>query len=192
MAQAYVRGPAHIFAGVGMAGTPFYLGTAERTPKIQIRRAFSPVWNDLGGQLVPYDWCYEGQEGFVVADLTRWNQPVLAALQGAPRQTIAAATPGTDVVGDIGTLMVTEGAAIPLWIMFPYTAKAAFAAQPAGYHFLATWLLGPDDLDENNTKNAKVRLSWYCGRAGLISQAPIPGIAWALYDFNLAGMPPID
>ncbi len=190
MAQGYVRGPTHIYCGVGGGDTPVYLGTAERSPRISIRPSFSPYWNDLAGQKVPYDWGFDGEEGFVVADLTRWNQATLAALQARPRGPFLS-TPGISLAGEIGTMMFTENFAVPLWLLFPYSTKPAYATEPQGYHFFGTFLVGPDDLDNNNTGMAKVRCVWYCGRYGTINQ-PVFGANWSLYDNDCSGLPAID
>lgn len=191
MAQPFVRGPAHCFVGIGPGQTPVYLGTAERSPRIQIRPSWSPVFNDIAGQKVPFDWSFDGEEGYVVYDFTRWNEAVWEACQTRPFPPIAGGITGTNVAGDIGTLMLTEGAGYPLWILFPYTLKLAYATQPLGYHFFRTWLMGPDDLDENNTSAARIRGVWYCSRAPTLN-IPAAGLNFSLYDGNMAGLPPID
>lgn len=191
MAQGYVRGPTHIYCGVGSGGAAVYLGTAERSPRISIRPSWSPYYNDIAGQKIPYDWGFDGEEAFVVSDMTRWNQSVLAALQARPRTVIGGSTPGLNVAGEIGSMMITEGLAVGLWLLFTYTSKAAYATQLAGYRFPATWLMGPDDLDNNNTGMAKVRMTWYAGRLGAVNVAGA-GINWLLYDYNVAGLPAIN
>lgn len=190
MAQPYVRGPAHFFVGIGAGQSPVYLGTAERTPKIQIRPAWSPVFNDIAGQKIPYDWSFDGEEGYVVYPFTRWVDPVWRACQARPRPPIIGGVPGLNVAGDIGTLMNTEGMGYPIWVLFPYAAKTAYNTQPAGYHFFSSWLMGPDDLDRNNTDAALVNGVWYCSRKPTLNIAAA-GLDMLLYDYNVAGLPPI-
>lgn len=188
-AQPWVRGPAAIFAGVGSGGAPLFLGHCERTPKIQIRPHYSPVFNDLAGQSIPFDWSFDGEEGYVVCDFTRWDQAVWAACQARPRTSAAGSVPGISQPGDIGTLMIAENFATTLWVLFPYTLKPAFALQPAGYKFFATWLQGPDDLDQNNTTAAKIRAVWYCARKPIA--VGTLGLTLALYNWDMTGLPAI-
>lgn len=178
MAKPYVRGPGFLFANVGGGGSAVFLGTAERSPRIQVRPHFSPVYNDLAGQSVPLDMSFDGEDGFVIADLTRWNESGYAALASRPRFTGAR---GTSVPGDIGTLMITEGWAYGLYCLFPYQSKTAYADMPPGYHFPAAFLEGPDDLDNINTTGGKVRLIWHCLRAYAINSGQ-PGATFTLYD----------
>jgi hypothetical protein len=194
MAQPYVTGPAHLYAGVGAGGAPFFIGHAMRTPRITIRPHFSPVWCDLTGQTVPYDWIFDGEEGFVTYDVSRWNEAGYAALAARPRATGAR---GITLPGDIGSLMITELFAYQLWVVFPYAAKPAYASMPPGYHFLNAWLEGPDELDDLGTTARRNRLVFHCGRSGVITTSPTggQGLTLTLYDTLVAsftGLPSIN
>lgn len=195
MAQPYVTGPAHLYVGLGASFAPLYLGTAERTPRIEIRPAWDAVFNDIAGGKIPLDWLYEGEEAFVTADVTRWNEPVYTLLSARPRTSTAGAVQGQNVPGDIGTLLISENFAFPLWIQFPYVGKAAMAAGnlPPGYRFIAAWLEGPDDLDNLGTMARKTRLVFHCGRAyALSTNAAGGGMTFTLYDHNMTGLPQIN
>jgi hypothetical protein len=139
MAIIYTTGPAHIFSVIPRGGT-FYLGTCEEKPRIVIRRRGRPVRNDIAGE-VPMDLSYMGQEAIIGLDLTRFNEPIVALIDSYPITAagVGGGGPrGTDLIGDIGTLMVTEGANIGIIIQFPYSAFAPFGgvnAMPPGYFF---------------------------------------------------------
>ncbi len=163
MAISYVCGPVSIWVGIGSGGTPVFLGHAERTPSIQIRPQFSPVFSDLAGQRVPLDYLYDGEEAMVSVDLTRYNEAVYAGIASRPVPNL---TRGLDSPGEIGTLIGLEGMAFQLWLNFPYSTKAVFTANamPAGYHFWQTFLEGPDGLDGLGTTNRRLRLNFHCMR----------------------------
>jgi hypothetical protein len=196
MARQYVTGPAHLFVGLGTKGG-VYLGTAEKFPRISIRRQFHPTYTDQGG-LIPHDMAYMGEEAFVAADISRWNESVYAQLAALPRPNssvglsspVQAPVRGTNVGGDIGTLLVGEGMALSLYVQFPYAAlKAAiYPDMPPGYRFAAAYLVGPDELEPLGTTPRKERLLWHCLRT---YNAKSPTL-YTLYDFNLTGLPTPD
>src|SRR5579859_623880 len=96
MATPFVTGPAHMFVGTTRvtngvpqgAGVVFYLGTSEGSPDIDIKPVYEPVYNDLSGS-TPFDLSYMGEEAYITADLTRWNEAVYAAIQARPRHSLA-------------------------------------------------------------------------------------------------------
>lgn len=188
MAKPYVTGPCHLFLGVGPSGAAIYLGTAERTPEIQIRPSWSPVFNSIAGE-VPFDWLFEGEEAFLTADLTRWNEPVYAASASRPN---AGATRGRNIPGDLGTLMISEGFAYQLWALFPYSIlKPAFSDQQQGFRFPAAFLEGPDSLSGLGTINRRNRLMFHAGRAYSINPSGL-GMDFLCYDGDMSGLPPIN
>lgn len=189
MASPYVTGPAHIFCGLQTGGALLYLGTAERWPQVTIRPHYAPLFNDIGGG-VPVDMCYDGEEAFTIADISRWNEPVYALLSARPRPSSGLLTPrGADIAGDVGTLMVTEGHAYPVVVQFPYAAKPAYAAagMPAGYRFPTSYLAGPDTLEPLGTTPSKRRLIWHHLR-----QYSAVAQAFVLYNHDLSGLPAVD
>lgn len=193
MAQLYTTGPAHIFVGVG-TGTGgldvAYLGTCENAPRVQLRPASKGVMNAISGTVVPHDKSFQGEEGFIGLDLTRWNQSVLNVVRG--RAVPSVGPPGAYLPGDYGTLMITEGRAMRVWMTFPYAAKAAFnqaasGAMPPGYRFLYCEPIGPDDLGPLSTE-ARVEHLMFHAIPGYL---PEDG-SLNLYDFDTTGLPAIN
>jgi hypothetical protein len=182
MATPYCTGPALIYVRPPALSGPAFFGTTERTPRIQIRPAWSPVYNDLGGSKVPFDMMYEGEESLESGTFTRWNELIHATLANRPS---TLGSRGRNVAGDIGTYMIAEGMAYTLWMVFPYASKALFAANnmPPGYRFPFSWLEGPDDLDENGTNPRKIGLLWH----SLRGFDPSTG-SFLLYDHDMSAV----
>ncbi len=183
MSSSFVTGPAYCYAGVGgsISSKSFqFLGTCEDTPQVKIKHEWAPLFNSLGGAAIPADEAYQGATGFVRLDLTRYDEGVRQKTTTMPFFT---GTLGTSVFGDLGTLMVTEGAAYPLVISFPYVAKATYTAagMPAGITFVAAWL-EEDDLGNLNTKGRKISLVFRCRRVFTLST-----LSWQLYYYGLPG-----
>lgn len=173
MSQAYVSGPVHCYVGVdpkeGSAdllngggrdpnkSKPIYLGTFQDAPKILTNSQWSPMMNDLWGQTSPFDMSYQGVYADIFGELTVWNWPVLTLCQTRPN---VALTEGADNILSIGTMMVTEGYAYPLWLHFPYyQLKGEFGGlagktnAPPGYRYHAAWLMGPEEEDLGTKPN---------------------------------------
>lgn len=171
--QPWCTGPVHIYT-FGL-----YLGTAERAPRRRLVQHYSPVMNDIGGTQVPFDVCYEGRESFVQCRLSRWNYAVLNQLF-----TISDSTKeGKDLPGDIGTLMLLEGKAFTLQLVYPYaTSKpVAMAGMPTGFRYPATVLETEDD--DPGTEAEYIDLSFHCYR----SYDATTG-TFLLYDNNVTGL----
>lgn len=206
MAQPYVSGPVHVFVGIGgyagstsamLTKNPAYLGTGERAPRPSFRPGFEPLMNDVTGTRIPYDWVFEGEEALVTVRLTRWDENVLFAMQN--RVGAAGQARGLNLANDIGTLMITEGAAFPLWLLFPFgvpgIGKPAMigGGMPQGYHFYAAFLEGPDDMDQLGTNPRTVDLVWHCGRVfaptGIqAGTTTIPRLGNGLYDHDMSAV----
>jgi hypothetical protein len=164
MAQIFTSGPCPIYVGGGASATPLFLGHAEKFPRIALRPRFSDVFCDLSGQSVAYDVSYDGEDATVTADIVRWNEAAYTIIADRAKTNTAAATNrGTNGFGEIGTMMMTEGVGYPLYLIFPFTAKPAYASQPRGYRFWCSFLQGPDDFELGSTAR-KLRLSWRCIR----------------------------
>lgn len=166
MAQIYGTGPAFIYVGLGAAGAPLFLGTTEKTPNIQNRPTYKPVYSDSHGQEVPADVSYQGQDAIISARFTRFNYATLAILQSYTKFLINPANPGTDANGSRGALMLTEGLAYNLWIRYPFSAKVAMqnasnGPLPPGRRYIAAHLI-TDNLDELGTNPLAMSLAWHC------------------------------
>lgn len=176
----YVTGPAAFYVAPNLAGTPQLLGYCETAPRIRITPRYSPVMSDLAGDQIPADWLYQGADADILGDLTIWNWSVLELLMSRPSTTANSA--GVDLEGAVGSLMVGEGFAKTLWVQFPYASKTLFSGQmPAGYRFVATWLMGPDEFDMG-TKANKVHVQFHAARTYKDGK-------WTLYDHDMTGIP---
>lgn len=175
MAGLWCTGPAHLFIGLGLGNfanpavyTPYYVGTDEDSPTIEIAPKYQEVKNDIGGDDAMDD-SYQGRSATIDYNLNRWNEGAIAALEQT--NPFSTTLRGTDNPGDVGSLMQTEGLTFPVWVVFPYAASAptpflgkpAMAGMPAGYHFLAC-ILTSDNHTRLGTKPRRLRFSFRARR----------------------------
>jgi hypothetical protein len=143
--QPWVTGPGHLFAHVGSAGAPLYLGTAENNPRIEIRPAYSPYFNNLFSPKVPMDLLFQGEEAFLYLDVNRFNFTVWNAMHSRPSPT---GTRGTWTAGQLGSFQIFEANAYAFTVQFPYArAKSAMAGLEYCYRFYNVTPVGPDSLE---------------------------------------------
>ena len=164
---------------------PIYLGTAETTPAIDIKRNFRPWYDDEMGTSEEADDLYEGESATVTAIINRWNEPVYAFLACLVNQRALGGLRGFNLPREIGTSMTLEGFAYPLWVQFPYFAKAvnALAGMPPCYRFFNA-RLSNDRLEPLNNESRKTLLVWQCRRfLDVVSGAS------ALYDHDMFNPP---
>lgn len=196
MAQPFTTGPVNIYVAITLtdqtdpfaggrqiAAIPAYLGTMLEAPKHRMTPKWSPVMNDIAGDQEPFDMAYQGQSTDIFGDLTVWNWPVLKACKSRP---VMGTLDGFEPFGSVGTLMITEGFAYQLWLDYPYyRRKAAFADQgaPAGYHYFASWMVGPDEEDPG-TKPNRIHVQFRCQRV----YSPLNG-SFSLYDHDMSAIP---
>lgn len=183
MAQLYATGPVYVFCAVDTGGGLLYLGTGERAPRISITPAYRDVQCDLGGE-APFDTMYSGNSGRVTVTLMRYNEAVLRKIEdyAASLHLIR----GQEDPGEIGSLMLTEGLAYQLVLVFPYATKTAFADMPAGYNFLAAYVRGPDDIESGTSNPKKVQITWQCLRKfDITNQNNFGAGSFKLYDHNI-------
>lgn len=66
------------------------------------------------------DDLYLGEEALIEATLTRWSEAVYATISSKPRF-----GPGRGSIArrDVGTMMVREGRAYPVWVQMPYGVR---------------------------------------------------------------------
>lgn len=215
MAQPYVSGPAHIYVGAtdvvttrqgtfvnsndrsfigASAGPNFYLGTCEQYPVASINAGWEPLFNDVGGSVIPHDIVYQGEEAFIFMTLSRWNEGVYAALASradpatALRQGVAFR--GSNVAGEIGALMLNEVRTFTLWVTFPHSTKIlnTTGQMPPGYRFFTCTLEGPDQLDPlGGTVPRKLNLTVHAWR----QYFPLTQ-DHQLYDHNTGNLPLAD
>lgn len=196
MAKQYVTGPCDIFVNFGttdggIVTAPKFLGHSDRGPRIQIRPQFTNTFVDIMGLKTPFDAIYDGEDALVSFHLNRWNPSIYHATS---HPVDGNSTRGESRFGDVGTLMVYEGAARFLWIRFPHRAKPAYSEQVAGYRFHAAFLQ-TDDLTDLGSKPRKISLVFHCLRKGDFSDADQTALGsgrFTLFDHDMDGLPPVD
>lgn len=185
-AQLWTTGPALIYAGFGSGGTgsvtPNFLGTCENKPRISIEDAWKPVFNDLKGEIKPFDKLYLGESATIALNLGRYDEAVYAQLAAQP---LFNGTRGKNVFGDLGTLAFFEQCAVCIWVKFPYQSFSAYSGMPAGYRFPGVVLASTDF--EGLGLDARVTPLVF--EADSIFSASDQSTL--LYDFNMSGLPPI-
>ncbi len=191
MAQLYSTGPCALFVGLGTGYAPVFLGHGNRAPDISVQPRYKGVQCDLGGE-VDFDTLMVGESGRVSVTLVRYNEAIAAACEAKATAGITAAggpagVRGFSGFGEIGTLMLTEGASYPLWILFPFAGKIpVYATMPAGYRFISTFLQS-DDVQTGTTQPKMMRFTWTCLRS-----FSVPSANFLLFDHNMAGLPPFN
>lgn len=184
--QLYTSGPAHVYWG------QLYLGTARVKPYIEIIPAWSRFYSDETGRVVPRDESFDMEHAVIVAELNRIDFAVYQLLtpqkyegQGLP--TYKGGYAGLKKAGSYtfdatGTMVIAEGFAQDLRIVFPYSPVTAFAGMPPGYRFPTTVFEGPDRFSDMGISDLALTLTWHA----LPSLGGTPGLQnWILYD-NLA------
>jgi hypothetical protein len=108
-----------------------FLGTSEVAPRVRIKRAYKPVMNDIGGQLMPLERIYQGQECQIVTALDRYDEAVYAKIAAAPRSNLGpvAVPRGTNGFYDTGALVQQNSGYFTLILQFPF---ASTINQPVG------------------------------------------------------------
>lgn len=146
---------------LGVLGIPVFLGTCERVPLIRLEQHWQPFIRDDGGLSVPYELIYDSEEAWVYAEINRYNEPVLKAVQDRCFQIGGPALRGFDREEDVGTLARTEGVAYPLWLSFPYAGKLSYgrAGMPPNYVFPQVVAFGPEEMSLGH-RPRKNRLVW--------------------------------
>jgi hypothetical protein len=193
MAQPYCTGPCLSYLKFPGDTAVSFLGTTEHTPNIKFRPAFSPIFNDLAGQLIPYDLMFQSEEAFVFLDLTRWSETVRRRVSARLTLTRTAGGEGIDGPDDIGTFMMSEGQNPILYLAFPYSplspnisgivGKASMNDLPAGYRFFQAVPIGPDDHNQLGTNPYKVLMPFHCIRT--VTTSPL---GFTLCDSDLSDL----
>jgi hypothetical protein len=191
-------------ASVNNANAKF-LGWCEEAPEIDVQQKWVPVFTDVGGNQVPTDKSWQREIGFIGMSLSQFNRfPYYSATyQPRPATSLAGvdnpAFRGLASPGDVGTLMLTEGQAIVIYVQFPYAVKPAMgggAGPPAGmeqgYRFFAGTLEGFDP-GPTGTKPQIVTMAWECLGYQFLGNANAYGsVYYQLYDGNLSGLPAVN
>lgn len=182
--QVWVPGPLFVFvAGGGAAVGTEYLGTSERGVSVTFNYAFKPVFNDLAGPIIPFDRLMAGRDATVSGKFNRFKEqtyrhiinptPILDSQVNSDF--------GVDAFGSTGTLMVQEGFAYQLLLIFPYSLSSSMEGQPKGIRFVAATIDGHALPNLGAGQERQLDLSWYCGRIFVDS------LGKPAYDSSFAG-----
>ncbi len=198
MSQYYVTGSVAIFVGVGPGNAPLLLGFCESTPKPSHRRHWKGVRSDDAGQVLDGDTTYQGTDAMITCTVTRMQMSTALLIEARNTTAVVAGpglggAPGSDPGGSYGTLAIAEGLAFPLWLPFPYSAKAAFrnpasGIMPAGRRYLACTCEN-DDWDQMGTNPLMWTFVFHAMRSP--SAPGLLGFGMSLFDTNMVGLPPI-
>jgi hypothetical protein len=143
-----VAGPAHIYVGpgAGPAGSPGggggmqYLGTAERSPLIEILPEYYQVFADSTARRVPFDELWGGEHALIRADLTRFDAAVYLDAAGKAGHLAG-------IIRSQGAFIRLEGYALQVAVNFEFGG---------GYLFPACSLVNPERLDDLGTMVRKL------------------------------------
>lgn len=175
MARPLGSGPIHIYLGFGPpvrspvpAGLPapvgpagaVYFGTTRAGPDIDEQNDFYPVMNDLTGPKQSMDEGFAGREDTISLVMSSWFQGGDNVLENFLNPAANAALRGTNLLSDLGTLMLSEGRTIGMWLVKAAGAKAVnvAAALPVGRYYPTCIMVGPNKLVEGNKENLRVRV----------------------------------
>jgi hypothetical protein len=184
--NVWVAGPTEIHVGVGSSGGMRFLGWALGGVRVSLRPHWADVHVDLSGQM-PFDCQFMGEEAFITAELTAWDEAVLTACQ--TRTGPSTGTAGMMPAGSMGALMVSESAAFRLLCYPPYAGgnavgKLTQAGQVPAYNFLRAILAGPDDIAPLGIRPKQVRAFF----RALPLYSPVDG-SFTLYNRDSTGKP---
>lgn len=162
----------YVAEGVGVHNCPVFVGNSDSVITflgfsrdgidIDFDPNYAPYVVDYGGS-VPTDYSYQGCAATVSMELPSWDESVYAIL-AAYAETGLNVPRGTEAFGSIGTLMGFEGAAVEMWLPFPYQAKTAYAQMVKGYHMRSVFI-DRDSLPKRGARPATLNLTFRCIRA---------------------------
>lgn len=139
MSQGFVPGPCQVFVGTGTSKAWEFLGLSEDGVQLQLLSSFEDIYNDAGGPMVPIDVQWMGEQAYMSMTMNKYNESVLQKC--AARRVGTGIVPGACEVNGLGSLMIAEGFAYPILLLFPYRAKTFQnnVIVPC-YNFSAGWL----------------------------------------------------
>lgn len=132
----YSTGPNYIFvrfcspgnaAGPGpfrpvdaLGGEVFFLGTAETKPEEDLQAQYLPIFNSIGGRMVPFEHSYQGTIGSFAVLLNKFSHTILQRLQQFPSNGrvlggVADIAPGREGHLARGRLLQANGDGFELW-----------------------------------------------------------------------------
>lgn len=134
----HVTGPVHHFVRAYTGADVYYLGTAETTPRVELRPAYRDIMNDIAGRTLPAQRTKDGESAMVGTVLTRYSKTAYDALcnvgsnRANGRLTIA---PGWEGRVSRGALVFGQ-LTWELWLVFQnYFDDFATPNLEPGYYF---------------------------------------------------------
>jgi hypothetical protein len=206
--------PAPILVGLppaAYAGSPtpvgpaqaLYYGTTRSGVDTDEDLAFYQVMNDLSGPKLSLDDGYAGREDRLALTMSSWSQAVDNMIEQFLRPTAAfpparAVIPGqplspgrgVDALTDLGTLMVSEGKSIGIWLVRAAAGKPVNVASGLGIgrYYYTCVMSGPNKLIEGNKENLRVRVFTAKKNIAALNTGSLPLFSEDPLDF--AGLPP--
>jgi hypothetical protein len=170
MARPMGSGPIHVFVGFGppatqpnspaavTAATALYYGTTRSGPDITERLDFYEVMNDITGPKQSLDSGFAGREDDINLIMSSWDQTVDNRFEHFLDPGDFFNARGTDALSDLGTLMLSEGRTVGLWLVKGAASKAINigSGMPLGRYY-PTCIIGSCKLVEGNKENLRVR-----------------------------------
>lgn len=150
--------------------------------------------NDIGGRKVPMEQAFENEECFITAELNRFSWTAMRFLRN--RVTGVAGTNGVFTTTSIGSLMLTEGWANTLYLIYPYALAKPFnqnavnGALPAGYALPGAIFEGPD-VEEGGTEEQQQIVQFRCLPYFNLPSNPLAFTLYTQLAAPPSGLPPI-
>lgn len=186
-----VSGPTAWYVGTGSAGALQFLGYCEGEANIALEGEFEDVFADFGGGRVPIDSTYQGEQAYISGTFSYYDEAVMELLLKRTAHVAHTNSPGTVPHGTIGTLMISEGAAVQLVITSPYASKTVMTSQGLvpGYNFSAAWI--PSSVSVGlSTSVKKPRVSFRAIPRWTTSGSPLV-YGGVLYTHTIPSLPAI-
>jgi hypothetical protein len=182
MSTLFPPGPAHIAIGPSSGGSMIYVGLTENGVRATEILHEGPVYADYAGlHGMPADMQFSGKTLVAVARLIKINPNALIYL----RSRYYTGSKGFLVAGELGTLMLAEGASFQVMILSPYQGKSVFSGFPAGLRIAYAYIKG--DLTSTYSTNPQTMDMTFFGMMNMNSVLNT-GLCW---DENITGFPTI-
>lgn len=114
--EVHVTGPVHHYVQT-LTGVVRYLGTAEVTPQMQIRRYTSKTMNDIAGRTLPLQKHWDGEAATVSVLLTQFSKFAEESLQESGRTRGLQVGPGEETRWARGAAVYGQ-ATFKLWQVY--------------------------------------------------------------------------
>jgi hypothetical protein len=164
--EVHVTGVVHHWVRANLSGSQsaFYLGTAEVTPQMQIRKYKTNVMNDIAGRTLPFQKTYDGEAAVVSTLLTRWSKYAYDAIlnQGKSLGLVHAWGAGSETRWSRGALVYGQ-LTFEMWQVFDNSLNTTIATPglELGYYWPQVEILDHDTVSAGTGPN-KLQLVLDC------------------------------